>query len=592
MKASISRKIILYITAIMAGSAIFSYIIFHNIFKETYKSHFIGEMEKSELVLTNYLESRYTLLESGLDILLSDPRFLASIAENDPRTAQLEIADFKELVQADFLIVGDTSANILAKTGIIDFENWHELNFKVSKYQRGDEHFFTTYGDSIYQVISAPIYFFNRFPIGKLTAGYLIDQKLIKKFQQLSGAEIILYGNNKVIEQTSSSLQFSDEDIKSIIASAEQRARQTGSFEHQEEYLVLSYTFEGGSDVNLLLIQSLDKLLNPVMNRITLYLIVFNALVLLISILLIFRFTSKNLTGAVNALVRSASKISRNEFDEPVKPRNNDELGFLAESFDKMRLTLKDNLKKLAEAQDERVRSERLATIGQIAAGIIHDFKSPMTVITMSAEIIASNMKDESQKKYTQNIQSQVNRMVNMAQDILDYSHGKKSLNLSNVEFTKSIINKVEFQRKRFEDKKIELKTITPPPFNVSIDTNKFTRVLDNILNNAHEALSPGDKVEICVKRSDDNFQLLISDNGPGIPEEIIDTLFQPFVTSGKAKGTGLGLAISSKIIEDHGGKISVKSEKNKGTIFTITLPNTLLNLHKPGKKVGQIHEN
>ena len=197
----------------MAGSALFSYIIFHNVFKETYKSHFIEEMKKSELVLNNYLDSRYTLLESGLDILLSDPRFLASIAEKDPYTAQLEIADFRELVQADFLVVGDTSLKILAKTGIIDFGKWNDLNLRLNKYQRGDEHFFNAYGDSIYQVLSAPIYFFNRFPIGKLTAGYLIDEKLIQKFQHLSGADIILYGNNKVIEQTNESIKLSNDDI-------------------------------------------------------------------------------------------------------------------------------------------------------------------------------------------------------------------------------------------------------------------------------------------------------------------------------------------------------------------------------------------
>lgn len=576
----------------MAGSSFFSYVIFHNVFKETYKNHFIEEMKKSELVLNNYLESRYTLLESGLDILLSDPRFLASIAEKDPYTAQSEIANFKDLVKADFLVVGDTSTNILAKTGTIDFTNLNDLNLKVSKYQRGDEHFFTAYGDSIYQVISAPIYFSNRFPIGKLTAGYLIDEQLIQKFKHLSGAEIILHGNNRIIEQTSKSIRFTNSNINAIISVSQHPGQHVQTYSQDEEYLVLCYMFESSDNVNLLLVESLDELLNPVMNKITLYLIFFNILVMLISILLIFRFTSKNLTGAVNDLVKAASKISRNEFDEPVIAQNNDELGFLAESFNRMRLTLKDDMEKIAEAQDERIRSERLATIGQIAAGIIHDFKSPMTVITMAVELLESNSKDEDQKKYTQKIKTQVDRMVNMAQDILDYSHGKKSLNLRNVEFTEAIFKKVEFQRKRFENKKIKLKTIVPPPFYVSIDTNKFTRVMDNILINANEALSPGDKVEVCVKRNDDNFQVLISDNGPGIPEEIMDTLFQPFVTSGKASGTGLGLAITSKIIEDHGGEIIVKSERGTGTTFIISLPNTLLNIDKAKNKVRRIHEN
>jgi signal transduction histidine kinase len=594
MKVSISRKIILYITAIMAGSVLISYFIFHNVIKETYKIHFIEEMVKSELVLNDYLENRYVLIESGLDILLSDPRFLASIAD-DHYTAQMEIADFKELVQADFLVVTDTAGNVLAKTGDIKVSNWKMNNLKPHKYQRGDEHFYAIYNDSLYQVLTASIYFFNRFPLGKLIAGYLIDNKLIKKFEQLSGAEIALFANNKIIEKSSEGLSVTDTDLNKIINHTKQPGVLVQTFELDEDYLVLNYTFNPGNAGSMLLIKSLDQLLNPVMNKITIYLLFFNILVLLISILFIYKFTSKNLTGAVNNLVQAANKISRNEFNEPVKAKNQDELGFLAESFDKMRLTLKDNSEKLVAAQEERIRSERLATIGQIAAGIIHDFKNPMTIITMSTEILAKGNVDEaSHQKYCQNIKIQIDRMVNMAQDILDFSHGKKSLNLTAVEFTDALEKKVEFQRQKFNNKKIDLVINSTEKFYAAIDTNKFTRVIDNLINNAYEALSPGGKVEVSVVKNDENFQVIIADNGPGIPQEIIDTIFQPFVTSGKENGTGLGLAISSKIIEDHGGKIKVHSGQN-GTTFTIVLPNTLLsdeNQQSGNNNLGILHEN
>lgn len=593
MKASISRKIIFFITGIMAASALVSYLIFHTVIKETYINHFIDEMVKSELVLNNYLENRYTLLESGLNILLNDPRFLASVVDRDPYTAQMEIADFKELVKADFLIVTDTTGNVFAKTGNIKSANWNQNNMRTHKYQRGDEHYYKIYNDSFYQVLSAPIYFFNRFPVGKLTAGYLIDNPLVKKFEQLSGAGIILFADHKILEQSNSYLSFSEEDLEQVISRFKQSAYPVHTYEMDEEYLVLNYSFESDNAGNMILIKSLDRLLGPVMNKITVYLLVFNIIVLLITILLIYKYTSKNLTGAVNTLVQAVSKISRNEFSEPVIAKNKDELGFLADSFNKMRLTLKDNSEKLAAAQEERIRSERLATIGQIAAGIIHDFKNPMTIITIATEIMANgNVKVDDQKRYCQNIKAQVDRMVNMAQDILDYSYGKKSLNLVQVEFTDALLQKVEFQRNKFESKKIDLQVNMPEPFYASIDTNKFTRVIDNIINNAYEALSPGDKVEVKVIKNVENFQVIISDNGPGIPQDIINTIFQPFVTSGKESGTGLGLAISSKIIEDHGGEIKVESKSNAGTSFRIILPKTLLREKQADNIQGIINEN
>jgi signal transduction histidine kinase len=559
----------------MVSSVLISYVTFHTVIKDTYTNHFKSEMLKSELVLNNYLENRYTLLESGIDILLSDPRFLASIAEGDPYTAQTEILDFKELVQADFLVVTDTSGMVIAKTGGVNVQKW-TVDLKPNKYQHGYNEYYNILNDSIYQVLSSPIYFFNRFMIGKLIAGYKIDHKLIQEFNQLSGADIVLLGNQKVIVQSNPKISVMSKNLKFILNNL--NAGRVNTYDLDEEYLILKYVLQSKQNVTMLLMKSLDELLNPVMTKISFYLVVFNVVMLLVSIFLIYSFTSKYLTDAINRLVKSARKISKNEFDELIQPKYDDELGFLAKSFNEMRITLKENKIKLEKAQEDRIRSERLAAIGQIAAGIIHDFKNPMTVITMTTEMISSGLANTSQKRknYCDNIRSQVDRMVNMTQDILDYVHGQKSLYLKEIEFTKDIENKVEFHRKKFHDKKLHLKLKIPQPFFVKIDSNKFTRVLDNIIVNAYEALSPGDALMISIENNRDNFCVVIEDNGPGIPKDIVDIIFHPFITNGKPNGTGLGLAITEKIITDHGGTIAVDSKIGKGTKFIITLPGNL----------------
>jgi signal transduction histidine kinase len=575
LNTSISKKIIYYVTAIMVSSVLISYSIFHTVIKDTYTNHFKDEMVKSELVLNNYLQSRYTLLESGIDILLSDPRFLASIAEGDPFTAQNEIIDFKELVQADFLVVTDTSGMVIAKAGEANIQKW-TVDLKPNKYQRGYNEYYNILNDSIYQVLSTPIHFFNRFTIGKLIAGYKIDHKLIHEFTQLSGADILLLGNQNIIIQSNSKITISQNDLRAMLTNLS--PGKVNTFELDDEYLILNYTLQSRQGVSILLMKSLDELLTPAMNKISVYLVVFNIVMLLVSIFLIYSFMSRYLTDAINRLVESARKISKNQFDDPITPKYNDELGFLAESFNEMRITLKENKIKLEKAQEDRIRSERLAAIGQIAAGIIHDFKSPMTVITMTTEMISTGYANSDQKRIEccDNISRQVDRMVNMTQDILDYAHGKKSLKLKNIEFTSDIQNKIEFHRKKFENKKMQLKTLMPEPFRVAIDPNKFTRVLDNLIVNAYEAMSPGDSLEITVENNPDNFQVIIKDTGPGIPKDVVDIIFHPFITSGKPSGTGLGLAISHKIITDHGGAITVDSKIAKGTKFIITFPGNL----------------
>ena len=235
----------------MVSSVLVSYIIFHTVIKDTYTNHFMDEMLKSELVLDNYLDSRYTLLESGIDILLSDPRFLASIAEGDPSTAQNEISDFKELVQTDFLVVTDTSGVVIAKAGEVNIEKWELESLKPNKYQRGYNEYYSILNNSIYQVLSTPIHFFNRFTIGKLIAGYKIDHSLIHKFNQLSGANIVLLGNQKVVVQSNSNISLSIEAISFILKNSGKSKSFWSSWDHPyykelsawSSYIDLKYKF-------------------------------------------------------------------------------------------------------------------------------------------------------------------------------------------------------------------------------------------------------------------------------------------------------------------------------------------------------------
>ena len=124
------------------------------------------------------------------------------------------------------------------------------------------------------------------------------------------------------------------------------------------------------------------------------------------------------------------------------------------------------------------------------------------------------------------------------------------------------------------------------PVITVTLDANRFRRVIDNILNNAREALKPGEQVEISWQLTDSSLAIEISDNGPGIPEAIREHLFEPFVTSNKEGGTGLGLAITRKIVDDHGGTIEVVSSPGQGSRFIVSLPLALTSSFKTDEPV------
>ncbi len=228
--------------------------------------------------------------------------------------------------------------------------------------------------------------------------------------------------------------------------------------------------------------------------------------------------------------------------------------------------------------QAEKIKNERLYTMGSLAAGIIHDFKNPISNISLCVQAIMKGYAEKDKRDfYLTKIEDQVDRMLNMTQDFLDYAQGQKSVKLQEIEFTETIKNQIEFHREKSDKKNIGLYYSLPDTFYIKIDIHKFRRVLDNIITNAFEVLKSGQSIKIDISTNESGLQMQISDDGPGISPEILPNIFEPFFTHGKSKGSGLGLSISKKIVEDHGGSLTVTSEMGKGTCFIITLPSQLI---------------
>jgi signal transduction histidine kinase len=225
---------------------------------------------------------------------------------------------------------------------------------------------------------------------------------------------------------------------------------------------------------------------------------------------------------------------------------------------------------------DEIVQAERLAVIGRFAGTIVHDFKNPLAIIGLAAELACSDDTSAPMRHKAQNkIARQVERMTNMLQELIEFTKptGQKP-NLRTLNFARYMNPLADEIRQEIADRGVKLSLETPPPdLDVQVDPKRLSRLFYNLLNNAVDEMPDGGKIFLRFVIENSELRTDVEDTGKGIAPEIAQSLFKPFATHGKAHGTGLGLTICKKIVEDHGGRIWASSTPNKGATFSFTLP-------------------
>ncbi|MBS2013352.1 MAG: GAF domain-containing protein [Deltaproteobacteria bacterium] len=233
---------------------------------------------------------------------------------------------------------------------------------------------------------------------------------------------------------------------------------------------------------------------------------------------------------------------------------------------------------QLQISRESREREERLTTIGRLLSGVIHDLKTPLTVISGYVQLMQHADKRDVREEYAELALKQFEHIGAMQRDVLEFARGEKNVLVRKVYLSKffgDIREQLEMQLARM---RVELVIELADKGTARFDEGKITRVIHNLARNAAEAMADkGGKFTIKVTREkdksgDETIVITFSDNGPGIPKEIEHRLFQSFVTSGKKGGTGLGLAITKRIAEEHGGTITVHSS-SRGATFKLRLP-------------------
>jgi signal transduction histidine kinase/putative methionine-R-sulfoxide reductase with GAF domain len=231
---------------------------------------------------------------------------------------------------------------------------------------------------------------------------------------------------------------------------------------------------------------------------------------------------------------------------------------------------------RLQLSRDSLEREQRLTTIGRLLSSVIHDLKTPLTVIRGYVQLMESSGSTAEREKFAELILRQFEHIGAMQREVLEFARGEKRVLLRKV-YVQQFFDDVRDQLESDLAKRgIELVVDVQEKGTARFDEGKILRVVHNLARNAAEAMAPGGGGKFVIKvtrdKTDRALVLSFSDTGPGIPKEIEHRLFQSFVTSGKRGGTGLGLAIVKKIADEHGGTITVQST-GRGATFKLRLP-------------------
>ena len=224
----------------------------------------------------------------------------------------------------------------------------------------------------------------------------------------------------------------------------------------------------------------------------------------------------------------------------------------------------------------EVMRREKLSLVGTMISSILHDFKNPFSIISLGSHIILQRHGDDDPKtaKICTNIESQIRRMVDMANDLAAFARGDEEIESAYVSMEQLFEHFRELNAPFFQDESVNVEMNSNNVF-LQGDASKLLRVLQNLVANAIDAIHQTEKsgtIAITTIDKGQTIYLSVSDNGPGIPAEIQSRFFEPFVTFGKTEGTGLGTAIVRSIVDAHQGSI-IFSTSTAGTTLTIQLP-------------------
>ncbi|WP_460181340.1 sensor histidine kinase [Thermodesulfovibrio sp. TK110] len=279
-------------------------------------------------------------------------------------------------------------------------------------------------------------------------------------------------------------------------------------------------------------------------------------------------------TRPIDALTEAAIKVAQGDFNYRLDINRKDEIGKIAESFNFMIQKLKEN-----HMLQERLReAEHLAAIGQLSRTIAHEIRNPLNFINLSIDHLVEKIKKEEKNnndhvKLLEAMKQEIYRVNNLITEYLEYTRPLK-LNRKFASILEIIDDVVSIIEATAEKEGINIYKDYTVDFTLNLDVDLIKSCLLNIITNAVYAMKNSEVKNLFIKTElvEENLLITVSDTGSGVPEELIDKIFEPFFST-KKEGLGIGLPLAKKVIEEHGGTIEFSSKLGKGSEVKIYIP-------------------
>jgi signal transduction histidine kinase len=574
---------------ITAGLTTTSLLLVRRSVERNVRQSIADNLRNSVGAFQDYRHERETMLTSDVALLADIPLTRAIMTSADPVTIQDASQDVWQHVRSssDLLMLVDRNGTVVAlhtKTPGFTREAAEKYFQQSLDENQPDSSHWWYGGHHLYQAFIQPIYRGSATEgtlLGFLVIGYEINERLAIAVSKVAGSQVAFSYGNEVVATTLTGEQIQSGSIPGLIAGTGQGDPKDIEI-GKERFLATSLLLygSGSTPVRLIVLGSYDQATRFV-DRLNQYLLLLGLAAILVGSGLVF-FLSHTFTRPLASLVAGVRALETGNFHHPLDPSGGDEVAELTRAFDRMR-------RSLLKSQRDLLESEQLATIGRMASSISHDLRHSLAAIVANSEFLCdSGLTSAQREELYQEVRSGVNLMTDLIDSLLEFARTRESLSPTYSNAAEVIQRAVQAVRlhPRHHSRSIDVRCSG----SVSgwFDARKLERALYNLLLNACEAAPVGGgQIEVAAAEIAGTITISISDNGPGIPASIRERLFHPFVSYGKENGTGLGLAVVQKIVQDHGGEISLERIEGR-TVFRMVLPGRAQEASHNGNEPGE----
>src|SRR5438128_3927058 len=558
----LQTKFLLSMLLISAGLTCTSLLLVRRSVRKQVKKEIFADLQNSVSTFQNFQRERELSLSRSAELLADLPTLRALMTTQHAVTIQDASAEQWRLAGSDIFVLADRAGRVAAlhTTSQGFTREMAQASLNTSFSQAAASHWW--YGaQHLYEVCLKPIYFGpateNRL-LGFLAIGYEIDDRVASQVSRIAASQVAFYYGDDIVRSTLAPAQESElarhSALRSTPGVSEPLEMQLGD----ESFLSTSVELARREtpSVRLSVLKSYDQA-TAFLDRLNRLLLALGLAAVVGGSILVF-LISHTFTRPLGTLVNGVRALEKGDFAYVLDVHGRVEVAEGTGAFKRMRDSLLKTQQKLLDA-------ERLATIGRMASSISHDLRHSLAAIVANAEFLCeSELSRDQREELYQEVRVAVNQMTDLIDSLLEFSRTRESLRPSYGNVEDTIDHAVQAIRSHPEFHQVHIEVLHHAHMMGWFDGRKLERVIYNLLLNACEAVARNSgKIEVKTAAIPGGVEIRVADSGRGIPEPIRDRLFQPFVSYGKENGTGLGLTVVQKIVQDHGGDVTV--EKTSG---------------------------